>query len=124
MEASATIEPMAATSLDVQAIDRAHLAHVTFSNRSLEREVLQLFDRQAVLLLARIRTSEPRDVVGLAHTLKGSATGIGAWNVARAAEAVEVASSRDAAECNRAVRRLVEAMDEARTAIIELLRAA
>jgi len=105
------------------AIDRAHLAHITFNDARLEREVLQLFDRQAALLLARIRTSAPSAVAGLAHTLKGSAAGIGAWNVARAAEAAEKASATGAAECDLAVRRLVAAVDEARVAIVELLRA-
>ena len=40
-------------------LDRDHLARMTFGDRSLEREVLQLFDRQAELLLDRMRTSEP-----------------------------------------------------------------
>jgi len=105
------------------AIDRAHLAHVTFNDRRLEREVLQLFDRQAVLLMARIRTSTPSAVAGLAHTLKGSAVGIGAWHVARAAEAAENASTTGAAACDLAIRELVAAVDEARVAILDMLRA-
>ena len=107
----------------VTPIDRAHLAHVSFNDRHLEREVLQLFDRQAVLLMARIRTSMPSAVAGLAHTLKGSASSIGAFRVARAAEAAERASTTSATECNLAVRELSAAVDEARVAIIELLRA-
>lgn len=105
------------------AIDRAHLAQATFNDARLEREILQLFDRQAVLLLARIRSSSPSAVAGLAHTLKGSAVGIGAWNVARAAEAAERASATGAPECDLAVRQLTTAVDEARMTIIELLRA-
>jgi HPt (histidine-containing phosphotransfer) domain-containing protein len=119
-----TIDPAPAAALDAPAIDRGHLTHATFGDRGLEREVLQLFDRQAVLLIARMRTSEPRAVASLAHTLKGSAAGIGAWSVTRAAEAAELASSTDAAECDLAVRRLAAAVDEARVAIIELLRTA
>jgi hypothetical protein len=104
-------------------IDRAHLAQATFNDPRLEREIVQLFDRQAVLLMARIRSSSPSAVAGLAYTLKGSAAGVGAWNVARAAEAAERASSTGAHECNHAVRELTAAVDEARMAIIELLRA-
>lgn len=115
-----TIEPVPAPSAG--AIDRAHLAHATFNDRRLETEVLQLFDRQAVLLMARIRNSTPSAVAGLAHTLKGSAAGIGAWHVARAAEAAEKASATGAAECEFAVRELVAAVDEARMAILDLLR--
>ena len=37
------------------AIDRRHLARMTLGDRSLEQEVLQLFDRQASLLIERMR---------------------------------------------------------------------
>ena len=119
--AATTIESTPAASAGP--IDRAHLAHVTFKDSRLEREVLQLFDRQAVLLMARIRTSTPSAVAGLAHTLKGSAAGIGAWHVARAADVAEKASITGAAECDLAIRELVSAVDQARVAIIDLLRA-
>src|SRR3954468_22970196 len=72
-------------------IDLVHLARTTLGDRSLEREVLQLFDRQSTILIARMRTVPPAGVVALAHTLKGSARGIGAWRVARAAELLELA---------------------------------
>jgi HPt (histidine-containing phosphotransfer) domain-containing protein len=105
-------------------IDRRHLARMTFGDRSLEREVLQLFDRQATLLLGRMRAGAPDAVAGLAHTLKGSAAGIGAGPVARAAEAAELAcGSGGAAACSLAIDRLARAVDEARAIIAELLRA-
>src|SRR5690349_5709477 len=75
---------------DDRPIDLVHLARTTLGDRSLEREVLQLFDRQSTLLLARMRAAAPGGMVMLAHTLKGSARGIGAWRVARAAEALEL----------------------------------
>jgi len=34
-------------------LDRGHLSRMTFNDRSLEQEVLQLFERQAELLMAR-----------------------------------------------------------------------
>ena len=40
-------------------LDRAHLSRMTFNDRSLEQEVLQLFERQAELLMARMRNSAP-----------------------------------------------------------------
>ena len=73
------------------AIDRGQLARMTFGDRSLEREVLQLFDRQAGLLLARMQSREAAAVATLAHTLKGSAASIGATDVMLAAAAVEQA---------------------------------
>ena len=76
---------------------------MTFGDRSLEREVLQLFDRQAGLLLARMQSREAAAVATLAHTLKGSAASIGATDVMLAAAAVEYAG---AAERNAALDRL------------------
>ena len=78
----------------LEAIDRGHLARMTFGDRSLEREVLGLFDRQAALLIERMRGGEPAAVASLAHTLKGSAAGIGADRVARTADAAEIAAGQ------------------------------
>jgi len=115
------IKPSEAPSIapDDRPIDLVHLARMTLGERSLEREVLQLFDRQATLLIARMR-SQPAGIATLAHTLKGSARGIGAWRVARAAEIVELAP---AADVGGALDQLAAAADEARGVIEELLRA-
>ena len=103
------------------AIDRAHLARMTHGERPLEREVLQLFAMQAELLLGRMRDAAPKVAGALAHTLNGSARGIGAWQVAEAAEAVEkcAASGCDLIEARK---RLLHAVDEAQAAIAERLR--
>jgi HPt (histidine-containing phosphotransfer) domain-containing protein len=107
-----------------RAIDLVHLARMTLGDRSLEREVLQLFDRQARMLVARIREGSPAAAAALAHTLKGSARGIGAWRVARAAESVEIAAaSGRESELRAAVDDLAAATDEASTVIADLLRA-
>ncbi len=100
------------------AIDRGQLARMTFGDRSLEREVLQLFDRQAGLLLARMQSREAAAVATLAHTLTGSAASIGATDVMLAAAAVEHAS---AADRKIALDRLAMAIDEACVAIAALL---
>ncbi|HVV60391.1 MAG TPA: Hpt domain-containing protein [Pseudolabrys sp.] len=105
-----------------QPIDRAHLTRMTLGDRSLEREVLQLFERQAEMLLERMNEVEAASVPALAHTLKGSARGIGAWNVARAAEALELADGAPA-EFEAAKRELASTVATARAIITELLRA-
>ena len=46
---------------DDRPIDLVHLARMTLGERSLEREVLQLFDRQSTLLLARMRSRLRRE---------------------------------------------------------------
>ena len=86
---------------DDRPIDLVHLARTTMGDRSLEREVLQLFDRQSTLLIARMRSAATGNVATLAHTLKGSARGIGAWRVARAAEAWNLRAQSDAATSPR-----------------------
>jgi HPt (histidine-containing phosphotransfer) domain-containing protein len=100
------------------AIDRGHLARMTFGDRRLEREVLGLFDRQAGLLLARMRSSAPQAMATLAHTLRGSASSIGAERVANAAAAVEQAGTD---ERDAAIKTLATAIIEARAAIAVLL---
>src|SRR5512139_4235722 len=112
--------PIEATVADPIVIDRTQLARMTFGDRDLERELLELFDRQAAMLIARMRAGGVAAVKPLAHTLKGSASGIGAGEVARAAEVAERAG---ADECSVAVDRLAVAVEQARALIAELLRA-
>jgi HPt (histidine-containing phosphotransfer) domain-containing protein len=76
------------------AVDLAHLARMTLGEKGLEREVLELFEHQADMLLARMVAEEPLMVGAFAHTLAGSASGIGAWRVAEAASALERAATQ------------------------------
>lgn len=122
LPATAATQPAARASVE-RPIDLVHLARMTLGDRGLEREVLALFDRQATLLVARMRDAEPADVASVAHTLKGSARGVGAWRVAGAAEAVEHAAAAGKAELDAAIGRLALATEEARAVIAELLRA-
>lgn len=71
-------------------VDLVHLARQTFGDAALEAEILALFRGQAPQLLARIESApDPAARKSAAHTLKGSAQGIGAWTIARHAQAVE-----------------------------------
>src|SRR5262245_264700 len=74
-------------------IDRTHLYKMTLGDRSLEAEVLRLFERQSAMLLGRMADADAAKLRALAHTLNGSARGIGAWRVAHAAQAVEAAAA-------------------------------
>ena len=91
-------------------IDENHLGRMTLGDRRLEREVLELFVRQTTVMLNRIVGAEPPLAAAAAHTLKGSARGIGAWRVARAAELLEHAAGGDGGEDGSA-----DALDEAIT---------
>jgi HPt (histidine-containing phosphotransfer) domain-containing protein len=118
--ATKTFDEAPAQALEAAAaIDRGHLAGMTFGDRSLERELLQLFDRQAALLIGRMRSSDAAAVGALAHTLKGSAVAVGALGVGRAAEAVEQAAT--ACEREMAIDRLAQAVNAARADIAAML---
>lgn len=105
-------------------IDLEHLSRMTLGERELEHEVLRLFDHQAEMLLVKMQEAVPTAVAAYAHTLKGSARGIGAWAVARAAFDVETAAQAvDPAELPRAIGQLSLAIGEARLVIADLLRA-
>lgn len=82
--------------LRASAIDESHLDRMTLGDRGLEREVLELFLRQTAIMIERIMGAEPPVAAAAAHTLKGSARGIGAWRVASAAETLERAAGQGA----------------------------
>jgi HPt (histidine-containing phosphotransfer) domain-containing protein len=100
-------------------IDEDHLGRMTLGDRSLEREVLAIFVRQTTIMLTRIAGAQPPLAAAAAHTLTGSARGIGAWRVARAAEQVEhvAGSDADAADVEAAIAELRAAALEASAAI-------
>ena len=104
------------------AIDEIHLGRMTLGDRRLEREVLELFLRQTTIMLDRIVNAEPPLAAAAAHTLKGSARGIGAWRVARAAELLEQAAGggrRRRRRPARSGRDLAEAIEELKAASLE-----
>src|SRR5258705_9395280 len=73
---------------DEPPIDVGHLARTSLGDRDLELQVLELFDRQAEMLLGCMLEVDRAGVASAAHTLAGSAREIGAWRVAGAAAAL------------------------------------
>ena len=99
-------------------IDEAHLGRMTLGDARLEREILEIFVRQIALTLKRIAGAEPAVAATAAHTLKGSARGVGTWRLAHAAEQVEAAAGCGNAEAmNAATAELNSACLEACAAI-------
>lgn len=73
-----------------RAIDLVHLSKYTMGNRSLENELLGLFRTQADLYLSRLDdAADETEWKNAAHSLKGSARGLGAWVLADLAEEAE-----------------------------------
>jgi len=104
-------------------IDEVHLGRMTLGDRGLEREILEIFVRQTSIMLDRIAGAGPAMMAATAHTLVGSARGIGAWRVAQAAERLELTATAasSAVERNEAVEDLKAATLEASAVIGTLL---
>src|SRR5919108_1263968 len=69
-------------------VDFDHLKRMTLGEKALEREVLQMFLKQAGRMLDALAHS-PAEAGTLTHTLKGSARAIGAFRLADSAAALE-----------------------------------
>jgi HPt (histidine-containing phosphotransfer) domain-containing protein len=100
-------------------LDEIHLGRMTLGDRDLEREILEIFVRQAALMIERVANAEPPLAAAAAHTLMGSARGIGLWRVAKAAEHLErlIANPSNLAERDDAIEGLKAATLEASAAI-------
>ncbi|MGB3541275.1 MAG: histidine kinase [Mesorhizobium sp.] len=70
-------------------IDMAHLSRQTMGDRALEQEVLALFLQQAISVSRKMADAGVRDRLLMAHGLKGSARGVGAFAIADCATAIE-----------------------------------
>ena len=96
------VAPSPHTNTPSSVLDLVHLTRQTFGDPDLEREVLLLFAGQAdatVVALQSAGTGTER--ARLFHMLKGSARGIGAFQLANMAEAGE-----EAPDCLDHVRRV------------------
>ncbi|RUV99552.1 MULTISPECIES: Hpt domain-containing protein [unclassified Mesorhizobium] len=98
-------------------VDMAHLARQTMDDRALEQEVLALFVQQALSVRDKIVDADAKERVLLAHGLKGSARGIGAFAVAECAAAIERQP-----EDGRILRKLGVLIDEVRDFIAAISR--
>lgn len=75
---------------NAELLDTEHLAKYTLGNYGLECEVLQMFIDQSALYMEKLRSSKSeKDWFEAAHSLKGSARGIGAFKVGLRAAQLE-----------------------------------
>jgi HPt (histidine-containing phosphotransfer) domain-containing protein len=78
------------------AVDLQHLRQFTADDAALEAEVLMLFVEHGARYLAAIAAGDREPSWRIAaHSLKGSARGVGAHGVAREAELIEKAEPAD-----------------------------
>lgn len=72
-------------------IDMVHLSKQALGDRGLECEVLRLFDTMSRTYFERLEGSTSvEQLLQHLHTLKGAASGVGAWTIADLARVTEV----------------------------------
>ncbi len=98
-------------------VDLVHLARQTMGDRDLEREVLGLFVQQALSVRDKITDADERERFMLAHGLKGSARGVGAFAVADCAAEIERKP-----DDGRAVKRLGTLIEQVRDFVAAISR--
>src|SRR5271154_5672152 len=123
--AGPTFSGLSERSQDEPAIDLVHLARQTDNDPALEEEVLALFDRQSASLLAKMSEADApsRQRADAAHMLRGSALAVGAFSVARAAQALEAtleSASASKIDMESALTTLALAVGQARAGIARL----
>jgi HPt (histidine-containing phosphotransfer) domain-containing protein len=95
----------------------AHLARQTMGDRGVEREVLALFLQQLSSMMDTVADADNAERLRLAHTLKGSARGVGALAIAACAEDMEAEPGSD-----EPIRRLAACIDEVRDFVAAISR--
>lgn len=98
-------------------IDLGHLKRQTLGDRKVEQEVLAMFVGQAAAVRDRILHADSSERFQLAHGLKGSARGIGAFALADCAGQIELQP-----DDRRALKRLTVLIDEVREFIAAISR--
>lgn len=98
-------------------VDLAHLSSQTLGDRALEQEVLKLFIHQALATRDQIVAADRTERLRLAHTLKGSARGIGAFAIADCVAEIEKRPDE-----KHLLRRLSSLIDEVRDFIAAINR--
>ena len=98
-------------------VDLVHLARQTMGDRDLERQVLGLFVQQALAVRDEIAAADTKRRLFLAHGLKGSARGVGAFAVAECAAEIE-----HQPQDGRVVRRLGRLIEDVRDFVAAISR--
>lgn len=89
MTASSPVAPAAPCPSRERPVDLIHLARQTGGSHQLEGEVLTLMARHIATALDQSEDAGRCDVVQLAHAMTGAARNLGAFPLARAAQALE-----------------------------------
>jgi HPt (histidine-containing phosphotransfer) domain-containing protein len=109
------------------AIDLEHLARYTGGEKSLNAEILRLFDSQIAGMVVELNTllasRDSRRWREIAHTIKGAARGVGAFEMGEAAAKAEPINPADGSKAQAAIRQLEQEAQTVRAFIHSYLAA-
>jgi len=107
------------------AIDLEHLAKYTGGEKDLNGEILRLFDSQISSMVTElnglIATEDSKRWREIAHTIKGAARGVGAFEMGEAAAKAEPVNPADSAEAQAALQKLEQEAQTVRVFIEKYL---
>src|SRR5579872_5542090 len=111
----------------VNAIDLEHLARYTGGEKGLNGEILRLFDGQITSMVAELNallaSRDSKRWREIAHTIKGAARGVGAFEMGEAAAKAEPVNPADNAEAKAAIQKLEREAQTVRAFIATYLAA-
>jgi len=103
-------------------IDLVHLAKQCLGDEHLEYEILRLFDTTVKTYFGRLELAASYDDLAInLHSIKGGASGVGAWTIADLAKAAEVEMQAGRPLAPERIADLGMAIEEVRGFIAEML---
>jgi HPt (histidine-containing phosphotransfer) domain-containing protein len=108
-------------------IDLEHLAKYTGGEKALNDEILRLFDGQVTSMVAELNGllagQNAKRWREIAHTIKGAARGVGAFEMGEAAAKAEPVNPANGAEAQAALQKLEQEAQTVRAFIATYLAA-
>ena len=108
-------------------IDLKHLAKYTGGEKALNDEILRLFDGQITSMVAELNnlltSQDAKRWREIAHTIKGAARGVGAFEMGEAAANAEPVNPADSAQAQAALQKLESEAQTVRAFIQQYLAA-
>ena len=108
-------------------VDLEHLAKYTGGEKALNDEILRLFDNQITSMVAElnglIAGENAKRWREIAHTIKGAARGVGAFEMGEAAAKAEPVNPADSGQAQAALQKLEQEAQTVRVFIQQYLAA-
>ncbi len=109
------------------AIDLEHLARYTGGEKDVNGEILRLFDSQIASMVMELNgllaSRDAKRWREIAHTIKGAARGVGAFDMGEAAAKAEPVNPADSTEAQAALQKLEQEAQTVRAFIATYLAA-